>query len=236
MELGFMKRAALRVISTSLKLPIRQVEKVSELYFVRKIFDELMIDCVLDVGANQGQFSTALRGIGFKGLIVSFEPIRREFIAMQDRFRRDSNWRGHQIALGSQDGVGELAIPNLTVLSSFLNPSQDDGVLGKERVSVRRLDGLWNSELADIHDRRIFLKMDTQGFDLEVFRGASGCIDKIIGLASELSIRPIYKEMPHYLDALQTYEAAGFSLYNLAVESRIGNGGLQEMNCFMRRD
>lgn len=236
MELGFMKRAALKAISMPLKLPVRQVEKISELYFLRKIIDELMIDCVLDVGANQGQFAVALRGIGFKGQIVSFEPIQREFIALQDRFRRDSNWRGQQIALGSQDGVGELAIPNLTVLSSFLSPSQVGGVLGKEKVSVRRLDGLWNSELADIQGRRIFLKMDTQGFDLEVFRGASGCIDKILGLASELSVRPIYKGMPHYLEALQAYEAVGFSLYNLAVESRIGNGGLQEMNCFMRRD
>jgi hypothetical protein len=77
--------------------------------------------------------------------------------------------------------------------------------------------------------------MDTQGYDLEVFRGASGIISKILGIQSELSIQPIYRDMPHYLEALEAYESAGFELFNLSVVNRVDTGGLLEMNCFMRR-
>lgn len=76
--------------------------------------------------------------------------------------------------------------------------------------------------------------MDTQGYDLEVFRGASGCMEHICGVQSELSLRPLYKGMPHYLEALAAYEAAGFELFNLSVVTRLGDGALVELNCFMR--
>jgi len=89
--------------------------------------------------------------------------------------------------------------------------------------------------MKDFDSSRVFLKMDTQGYDLEVFRGTSGCIDKIQGIQSELSIQALYKNMPHYLEVLEAYEAAGFDLYNLSVVNRVSNGGLLELNCFMRR-
>jgi hypothetical protein len=89
--------------------------------------------------------------------------------------------------------------------------------------------------LAGISEPRVFLKMDTQGFDLQVFEGAHECLDKIFGLQSELSIQPLYRNMPHYLEVLPIYEKAGFELYNLTVASRIPDGGIQEINCFLKR-
>ena len=77
--------------------------------------------------------------------------------------------------------------------------------------------------------------MDTQGYDVEVFRGASGCIADVQGIQSELSVQPMYVGMPHYLEALTIYEAAGFDLYNLSVVNRMRDGGLLELNCFMKR-
>jgi hypothetical protein len=89
--------------------------------------------------------------------------------------------------------------------------------------------------LSDVQSSRIFLKMDTQGYDLEVFSGATGALDRVLGLQSELSVRPLYEGMPHYIQSLETYQSAGFDLYNLSVVNRIETGGLLELNCFMRR-
>ena len=69
----------------------------------------------------------------------------------------------------------------------------------------------------------MFLKVDTQGYDVEVIKGAGERIAEIRGLLSELSVIPIYQNMPHYLDALRFYEELGFRLHSLHVVSRVGN-------------
>lgn len=196
---------------------------------------QLEIDCVLDVGANRGQFAGELRQIGYSGLIVSFEPVASEFEALQDKFRTDSAWRGFRLALGSTQESKPITVQKLTVMSSLLEPIAAETNCRTEIIEVRRLDELLPSVLPGADPSRIFLKMDTQGYDLEVFKGAAGCLERIVGIQSELSIQPLYKNMPHYLEALEAYEAAGFDLYNLSVVNRIASGGLLEMNCFMRK-
>lgn len=202
---------------------------------VRDLLAMLRIDCVLDVGANRGQFAMELRRIGFDGRIISFEPIGAEFSLLKERFTRDQAWQGYQVALGSVEESRDITIPKLTVLSSFLEAVVQDKDSRVESIHVRRLDSVLPEILPDHSRRRVFLKMDTQGYDLEVFKGASGCIGSILGIQSELSVQPLYKDMPHYLDALSTYEGAGFDLHNLTVVSRTESGGLLEMNCFMCR-
>jgi hypothetical protein len=79
-------------------------------------------------------------------------------------------------------------------------------------VSVRRLDGLWSRIADDLPEPRVYLKMDTQGCDLEVFDGARGCIELVWGLQSELSALPLYEGMPDYATSLQRYRSCGFEV------------------------
>ena len=102
-------------------------------------------------------------------------------------------------------------------------------------VDVRRLDGLLPALLRNLPSPRLFLKMDTQGYDLEVFRGAKNCLNWIVGLQSEISVIPLYTGMPHYLESLREYEEHGFHLHHLAVVNRTINQDLLELNCYMRR-
>ena len=61
------------------------------------------IDTVLDIGANKGQYAQSLRRFGFKGRIISFEPLNKEFNILQKNSKNDSNWIvGEQIALGNK--------------------------------------------------------------------------------------------------------------------------------------
>lgn len=235
MNRNLMKSLAQWGIAHGMPLPHAPWERVSELWFLRDLLLELEVDCVLDVGANRGQFALELRGIGYAGRIVSFEPIASEFEALRTAFSKDTRWHGLNLALGSTDEVKTLTIPRLSVLSSLLDSRVEEPNARVEQVVVRRLDGLFAEALAGAACRRVFLKMDTQGFDLEVFRGAAGCLDRICGLQSELSIQPLYRRMPHYLEALSAYEAAGFELHNLSVVGRAPDHGLIELNGLMRR-
>ena len=232
---SLIKPVTLWGISKGLGLPQAPIDRVNELAFLKDLLQQLAVDCVLDVGANRGQFARELRGIGYDGPIVSFEPVQSEFTALARNFERDRKWRGFQIALGSKEDSLLMTIPELTVLSSLLELAGPERGCRRERVRVARLDEVLPSLQAELGFSRVFLKMDTQGYDLEVFKGSSGCMNFIQGIQSELSIMPLYKNMPHYLEALGAYEAAGFNLYNLSVVNRIGDGGLLELNCFMRK-
>lgn len=232
---GIFKSIVASLITKGFDLPQEKIERFNELMSLSRLIKILNVNCVLDVGANRGQFVDDLRVIGFQGKIISFEPVRKVFENTFSRFSFDTNWSGYQIALGSEEKTMTIHIPKETVFSSFLESINTEQEFVHEQVQVQRLDQLLPTLTKGIESPRVFLKMDTQGYDLEVFKGASGCIDYIVGIQSEISIFPIYKNMPNYLDSLQTYEAAGFDLYNLSVVNRLEDGALLELNCYMRR-
>lgn len=70
--------------------------------YLRRLFDYFQIDCVLDVGANVGQYRDYLRyEVGFVGPIVSFEPIPRNLETLKARAVHDSRWIIKEVALGA---------------------------------------------------------------------------------------------------------------------------------------
>ena len=230
-----LKPLALRFVSAGLRLPERQVDRLIEMVRLRDLLRSLAVNCVLDVGANRGQFAGDLRAIGYAGEIISFEPVQNEFEALQRTFLRDTYWSGHQLALGSLDGTGTLTVPDATVFSSLLTPLSPMPGTTQTEVEVLRLDGLLPALLRHVTHPRVFLKMDTQGYDLEVFRGAENCLHWIVGLQSEISVVPMYAGMPHYLESLHEYEKHGYVLHHLAVVNRTSSQDLLELNCYMRR-
>lgn len=235
--MSVMRSLALSAIARGVNAPENAVTRFLELQHLRKLLALLRVNCVLDVGANQGQFATELRRIGYRGRLVSFEPVASVYQGLAEHFRGDAEWRGYALALGSKDETATIHVqPSLTVMSSLRAPRRvRPDKLHEEQIQVRRLDGLIEEIVKDIAEPRLFLKMDTQGFDLEVFRGAGRALAWVRGLQSELSVVPIYDDMPHYLEALSAYEQAGFTLYDLTVVNRTEEGGLLELNCFMQR-
>lgn len=182
---------------------------------------ELQITCILDVGANQGQFATRMRESGFTGRIVSFEPVAHLLEKVRAKAESDPAWRVMPYALGEEEGEAEIHVasgPGTT--SSLLDASEfgRDNFRGlrqeshTETIQVRRLDSLFDEAVEGLDDPRVFLKMDTQGFDLPALRGAGDRIKQISGLQSEVACVPLYDGMPRLPEQLTEYEAAGFEL------------------------
>jgi hypothetical protein len=82
---------------------------------------------------------------------------------------------------------------------------------------------------------RLFLKMDTQGFDLEAFRGLGDRTSDIVAMQSEVALLPIYEGMPRMPEAVATYEAAGFEISGLYAVNREKDGRVIEYDCVMVR-
>jgi len=190
------------------------------------VIRRLGIDCVLDVGANSGQFAKALRRSGYAGRIVSFEPVASVFADLRAAAASDPGWRVHQLAAGEEDGEAEINVRPGTM--SSLLPSSDFGRSWAPRlrestvetIAVRRLDGLFDDALSGLSNPRVLVKLDTQGFDLAAFRGLGRRVEDVVALQSEVSCVPIYDGMPTMIEQLETYQQAGFALSGVFPVSR----------------
>ncbi len=203
---------------------------------------------MIDVGANKGQYAKSLRNVGFKGIIHSFEPASEPFAELEKAASRDKKWHAHHMALGESEGEMELNVMHGSVFNSFLQPNayaksklaSEVPVQKKERVRVYRLDAIWDSlEKGDTENKEhnVLLKMDTQGFDMKVFRGSHGILDRVIALQSELSITPIYEGMPDFLQSITEYVNHGFTPSGIYTVSRDKDSLLLiELDCIMLRN
>ena len=103
-------------------------------------------------------------------------------------------------------------------------------------MQVRRLDGMLDELLQGLDRARPYLKLDTQGFDMDVFAGAGERIGEFAGMQSELALMQIYEGAPRLTEALGVYEAAGFdvaALYPLARQGKTAR--VLEVDCVMVR-
>jgi FkbM family methyltransferase len=188
---------------------------------------ELQVNCVIDVGANTGQYARMIRKRGYTGRIVSFEPVAEFHAGLRESAADDADWRICPVALGDEDTTTEiLATPGRT-LSSLL-PATEFGKgfsarlrePERQQVEVRRLDGLFDEVIEGIDHPRVYLKLDTQGFDLPAFRGAGSRVGDIVGMQSEAACVPIYDGMPRLPEQLREYEAHGFEVSGMFPVSR----------------
>ena len=174
------------------------------------------ITCVLDVGANAGQYGALLREWGYGGRIVSFEPQARAHAALARRAAADAAWQvAPRMALGARDGEIELEVSAESDMSSILpqsallrRVSPSSAVMRKESVPLRRLDEVSGSYLGP-HDR-VFLKIDVQGYEAEVLAGAGKLLDRLVGIQLELSLVPLYEGERPFRAMLDELAARGF--------------------------
>jgi FkbM family methyltransferase len=210
---------------------------------LERLFLDLEIDCVLDVGANVGQYRDFLRDrVGYDGLIISFEPIARNIEILRQRSQLDKKWQIEGYALGSQSGIRHFNIMRSDVFSSFLEPDNSrvadfeslNGIDHVERVDVRTLDQVFPDLQKRLGFCRPYLKVDTQGYDIEVFRGARSILPSISALQTEASIIGIYKHMPNYIDTIRFLNERGFDVTALQPVNRDHLHRLVELDCVMR--
>jgi FkbM family methyltransferase len=173
------------------------------------------VDLVIDAGANTGQYSSSLREAGYSGRILSFEPGAEAFAALQRTAGADGQWIAIRAALGSEQSETRIHISRnskssslLPMLDRHLRNAPESAYISEEVVPQLRLDGLAEDLLGGC--RRIILKIDTQGFEEQVLRGAVGLLDRVVLIECELSLTPLYEGQALFLDVVQLLHSYGF--------------------------
>jgi FkbM family methyltransferase len=175
------------------------------------------ITLALDVGANAGQWSEQLRDAGYRGRIASFEPLSDAFAQLERAASSDPDWEVRRLALGDEDGRAEINIAGNSQSSSLLGmmdrhreSAPESAYVGTEEVPTARLDTVFG-DVARPGDR-VYLKLDVQGFEMQVLRGAEKSLADVAGVQAELSLVPLYDGAPSATEMIAHLESLGFRL------------------------
>lgn len=174
------------------------------------------VDLVVDVGANVGQYAAALRAAGYEGRVTSFEPLAAPYAVLADAADGDRAWEAWRLALGARRGAARANVAEdprnssvLKVGERHLRAVPDSRTVAVENVRMERLDDLWPHLTAGA--RHPYLKIDTQGYELEVLRGAGSALDDVVLVEAELSLLPTYDAGPLFGDVVPFLAGRGFA-------------------------
>ncbi len=177
------------------------------------------VDVVLDVGANKGQFAQALRLAGYGSDIISFEPLPEAYSTLNDMAVRVPHWIiAPRAAVGSAAGSALINISKnshssslLPVTKTSIDASPTSAFIGTVETPVITLDGC---TLVD-RTANVFIKIDTQGFEMEVLKGATQLLKTAKGVQLEMSFTPMYEGAPDFETLYKFMIDRGFVLWGM---------------------
>jgi FkbM family methyltransferase len=208
-----------------------------------KMFQTHGIDLLLDIGANTGQFAMNLQIYGYKGRIVSFEPVRSAYDELCRNASRRPGWTAVRMGIGDDSGEMNINVSGAFTLSSsfaamrpkHLEVAPNTAYTGKEKVIVRTVDNIFGDYCGD--GDHIFMKVDTQGYEAKVIRGAEKSLPRIAGVQLELSLEPLYEGEVLVHEMIGSMLNKGYRLVNIEEGmSDPKNGHLLQCDCVFFRE
>ena len=206
-----------------------------------KILVQSEIQTVLDVGANTGQFGVDLRRSGYLGKIHSFEPVASTFGRLTEVASRYPNWEVWQLGLGDETGSREINVSgNSALSSSFLDMGElhkknfpKSETVYREKVLISTVD----TEVSrlEIIPKFSLLKIDTQGFEYFVLKGASSTLSQFTFCYLEVSLLPLYEGEKSFLDILLLLSEFGHHVVEINSGVRGINRELLQVDILTRR-
>ena len=219
-----------------------ELHTLPEKIYLGRLLPFLNIDCVFDIGANNGQYAQMLRKhVGYKGRIISFEPIPSAADKIRALSINDPLWTVEEIALDETGGIGEFSIMQSDQFSTLGTPNHDeiqDYIESNkpiQKISVKKetLEEAYLRLKIQYKFKKPFLKMDTQGFDVRVVRGGKNIISNFLGLQSELAVKQLYKESIDFREAITFYESLGFMIGSFVPNNAGHFPDMVEVDCIM---
>jgi FkbM family methyltransferase len=185
-----------------------------------RLLRHLAVDVVFDVGANAGQYGAELRGHGYAGRLVSFEPLSTPFALLRQQAADDGAWEAVQVAVGEREGEAVVNIAGNSLSSSLLpmlpahvDAEPSSAYVGRETAPMVTLDAVFDRYAAG--HARPFLKIDAQGYERQVLAGAETSVARVAGVQVELSLVPLYEGAMSFDEGLELLRDAGLRLARL---------------------
>lgn len=177
---------------------------------------------VIDVGANRGQFALLARHLWPTARIASFEPLPGPAAICKSAMNSDERFTLFEAAVSTKAGNSTINVTSEDDSSSLLP-------LGEEH---QRLYGSTVASTLTVNTDRLsafvapntcpdscLLKIDTQGFELEVLKGSEELLPRVQHIYAELSFIELYRGQPLASEVVSFLHTKGYQLtgvFNIA--------------------
>ncbi len=177
------------------------------------------LNYILDVGANSGQFSKAAIAFYPEAKIDAFEPLPNLFPKTAKKFKNSKNINIHNLALGNENGKIKFNQNEYEHISSILEINSENIHYPKQlitspqiEVEIKTLDSfLADKELPPL----TLLKLDVQGYEMEVLKGATKAVEKIDYIILEANLEQLYINQPSFTEMNNYLTGIGFELQGM---------------------
>ena len=201
-----------------------------------------MADVMIDVGANIGQFAREVLYLTTGIRIVSFEPLSQAHMHLTLKAANESRWLiAPRKALGSTEDTATLNIARnfasssiLPMQKAHLRAAPQSVYVGTEEVPVKRLDAVMHTYCRP--NDKLYLKIDTQGYESQVITGAAGIMDRIFAIQLEASFVELYTKQKLAFEMIYDVQQLGFKLFGISHELQDpASGELLQANVYFVR-
>ena len=243
MGTGNFLKAAIRRAANALGYVIVAFDGRSSRWRLLHLLRQHQINLILDVGANSGAFGWDMRELGYSGRIVSFEPLPDAFAQLQKAAAGDPAWQTINVGLGDRDEERVLHVAAnsqssslLPMLEAHVQAAPESVYTNDIAVTIHRLDAVADGYRKS--GEALFLKIDTQGFELQVLNGARGLLTSVPLLQLECSLVPLYDGAMLVEDMIAFVRGLGYDPVDLAPTfyHRDSKHLMQIDALFLRRD
>ena len=189
---------------------------------------------LIDIGSNKGQSILITKKFFPNILVYSFEPLEDQ-INLQKKIIGNKNIFYHNLAIGNKDEISSIHVTNRKDSSSVLKPINiiNSNYITKEiqKVKIKKLDSF--KELMNIR-RPSIMKIDVQGFELEVLEGSELVLNNIDYIIIEISYSEVYQNQKLQDKIINFLNSKNFNLVYRCNESFINNKKFQEDVLFVK--
>ena len=180
-------------------------------------------DFVVDIGANNGQWMSTVRSHGYNGEAICIEPLEKNYIKLEAG--KSENTIALNCAVGNKNGYAWMNIASNDGQSSSILELDLHHNLGaphikyisKEKVKIHKLSKILETN----RHKKIFVKIDTQGYEFEVLKSINKAnFNDIYAFEIESNLVSTYKRSTLIEDLIRFLRNKGFQ--PLRIENGFG--------------
>ncbi len=181
---------------------------------MKKRLAEESFDVVFDVGANDGRSAVKFIKEFPNANIYCFEPVKSTFQELETNMASTKQVKSFNFALGSSEGTASVEKDPTNNSRCNRLKVDSDTANDDETVTVKTLDNFCKNHAVSKID---FLKIDTEGFDLEVLKGSENYLreQKISFLQVEASMNPHNLKHIKFEEFKSFLESRGYVLFGI---------------------
>jgi FkbM family methyltransferase len=175
------------------------------------------IRSVFDVGANEGQFAKIISRILPAARIYSFEPLNNSFKKLKSNLANNNRIKIFNFALGDEERESTIYRSEFSASSSIIGMTDLHKEafpytrnVSEEKIFIKRFDDI----VKDLKlEKQLLMKIDVQGFELKVLKGAEETLKHVAVIILETSFYELYQSQPLFKDIYNYLIGSGFNYF-----------------------